>query len=213
MKMLFKSNLFGLGILFGLSFLLIAVTNKYILSAAFYNNSSAILSGIPGQDTTVYEMLQKWIYLTDFIYTLFKITLVALILYTALYLNDHTVKFGQILNVVIYCEFVFLIPAAIKIPWFIYKYPHGNLTDWHHTYILSALSLFDAISPDWSYPLQTLNVFEVVYWFLLAYGISRAACLDFDRSLLMVVVSYLPGLVIWVSVIAFCTIIMFPNYG
>jgi len=213
MKMLFKSNFFGLGVLLGLSFLLIGLTNKYILSVDFYNNSGDILSGIPGQDASVYNALQKWVYISEALYELFKLIVVTLILHTALYLNDQPVSFGRLLKVVIFSEYIFLIPAALKIPWFLYKYPNGTILNWHHTYILSALSLFDTLPADWYYPVQTLNVFEVCYWFLLAYGIFRITKLDFDRSLRIVVISYLPALLIWVSIVAFCTLAIFPNNG
>lgn len=213
MRTLFRSNNFGLGVLLGLSFILIYITNKYILSVGFYNNSGDILSGTPGQDSVVYAALQKWIYLSQAVYEVVKILIVSLILYTALYLNDQPVAFGRLLNVVIYCEYIFLIPAAIKIPWFLYYYPNGSITDWHHTYILSALTLTGDVPADWYYPLQTLNLFEVAYWFLLAYGISKITRLDFDHSLRTVIVGYIPALIIWVATVSFFTLIVFPTNG
>lgn len=213
MKMLLKSNLFGLGVLLGLSFILIYITDKYILSLDFYNNSGDIFSGLPNQEAAVYDALQKWIYFSDAIYTIFKILVITLILHTALYLSDELIPFGRILNIVIYAEYVFLIPAAIKIPWFLSHYPNGNIMDWHRTYILSAISIFNNAAPDWYYPLQTFNVFEIIYWFLLAYGLSRVSRLDFGSSLEKVLISYVPALVIWVAAISFCTLAMFPNNG
>ena len=213
MKKLFKSNLLGLGTLIGLSFLLIYITGKYILSISFYNNSGDIFSGFPDQNAAVFDALKKWIYITDVLYIVVKITIIALILYTALFLNDQNVPFSSVLNVVIYCDYIFLIPAAIKVPWFLHMYPRGTILDWHKTYVLSALSLFDNTPADWYYPLQTLNVFEIAYWFLLAYGISKITRLDFDRSLKTVVISYVPALIIWVATICFCTLTMFPSHG
>ena len=37
-------------------------------------------------------------------------------------------------------------------------------------------------SADWYYPLQTLNIFELTYWFLLAFGIYKVTKLDFGGS-------------------------------
>jgi hypothetical protein len=213
MKTLFKSNLWGLGLLIGLSFLLIYITGKYILSVGFYNNSGDIFSGLPDQNTAVFDALQRWIYITEVLYTVVKVNVITLILYTALFLSDQKVSYNRVLNIVIYCEYVFLIPAAIKIPWFLDKYPNGTVSDWHKTYIFSALSLFEDVPADWYYPLQTLNIFEVLYWFLLAYGISKITALDFDNSLRTVLVSYLPALMIWIATVCFCTLTLFPTYG
>lgn len=213
MKTLFKSNLGGLGILTGLSFLLIYITGKYILSISFYNNSGDIFSGLPDQDATVFDALQKWIYITDVLYIVVKVNIIAMILYTALFLSDQNISFDRVLNIVIKCEYIFLVPAAIKIPWFLHEYPNGTINDWHKTYVLSALSLFDNVPADWYYPLQTLNVFEISYWFLLAYGLTKITKLNFDSALQTILVSYLPALIIWVATVCFCTLTMFPSHG
>lgn len=213
MKTILKSNFFGSGLLLAVSFLLIYITNKCILSVGFYNNSGDIFSGVPGQDTNVYDALQKWIYVSDIFYTLIKVFIITLILYTALFLKDQQVSFSRLLNVVIYAEYIFFIPAILKIIWFSYRYPNGTLADWHKTYLFSALSLFGDLPADWYYPLQTLNLFEVGYWFLLAYGISKITRLDFDRSLKTVVFSYVPALLVWVATVAFFTLVIFPSNG
>lgn len=211
MNSITKSNFISLGILLGLSFALISVTNHYILTINFFDNSDEFLAGNPAQENEVYESLQKYIYFSTAVYSLIKICVVALIIYTALYLADHPIKINQAIMVVISAEFTFLTPAVIKIFWFKYEYPHGTLSDWHKVYILSALSLFDGVSADWYYPLQTINVFEVAYWFVLAYGIQRITTLNFDQALKIIVLSYLPALVIWMAVIVFCTVMLFPG--
>lgn len=203
--------LIGLGALLGLSFLLISATNHYILTVGFFDNSGEYLSGIPSAENEVYESLQKYIYLSEAVFTFFKIGLIALVIYAALYLADHQVRYYKALEVVIFSEFVFLIPAAIKIIWFKAAYPHGTLADWHKIYILSALSFFDGVSANWFYPLQTLNMFEIAYWFLLALGIKRITRLDFDQSLRVVLLSYVPGLFVWVATVTFLTVMTFPG--
>lgn len=211
MNSITKSNFIRLGIYFGLSFAIISVTNHYILTINFFDNSGEFLAGNPSQESEVYRDLQKYIYLSTLIYTLFKVSMIALILYTALYLAEHQIEFVSAFNIAITAEFIFLVPAVIKIFWFRYEYPAGTLSEWHKVYILSALSLFDNVSADWYFPLQTLNLFEIAYWFLLAYGIHKITPLNFDSSLRVVVFSYLPALFIWIVFIAYCTVMIFPN--
>lgn len=56
------------------------------------------------------------------------------------------------------------------------------------------------------YPLQTLNVFELVYWLLLAKGVSEALNRDFTRSFELVMASYGSALVLWIVTVMFLTV-------
>jgi hypothetical protein len=85
------------------------------------------------------------------------------------------------------------------------------LLDWHRFYVLSAITVFGSAPADWFYALQTLNMFEIGYWFLLAYGISRITEMNFDRSLRIVVFSYVPALFLWLAVVTFCCLMLFPG--
>ena len=213
MKSIVKSNIFGLIGLLSTTFILIYITNHYILTISFYESNGDPVAGIPDQESQVYENLQKWIYLSSVIYLLIKLFLIALILYTALYLSEHPIQFNKIFNVVLIAEFIFFIPAIAKILWFHYQYPAGTLTDWHKVYIFSALSLFEFAPADWSYALQTLNAFEVGYWFLLAFGIYKVSGMNYDQCLRIVVLAYLPTLFISVATVTFFILMMFPNTG
>ncbi|MDB5114928.1 MAG: hypothetical protein JWQ79_420 [Mucilaginibacter sp.] len=213
MKLLLKNGWLSLALLLSLTTLLIYLTGHYILTLGFYVSNGDPLSGIPGQDERVYEMMQKWIYLSSVLYLLLKVGVISLILHTALYLQDKDISIHKIFKVTILAEYIFLIPAAIKILTFHYTFPTGTLLEWHKYYIFSAISIFNEAPVDWSYALQTLNAFEIGYWFLLAYGVSRITDLNFDRSLHIVVTSYVPALIVWIAVITFFTLVVFPTTG
>lgn len=213
MNFIKKSNLISLGAVLGLTLAIVSTSNRVILTRSFFDESGHALSAIPGQDMLLYAGMQKWIYVLTGLYLLFKIGLVTLILYTALYILDHLAAFSLILHVVTLSEVVFLISASLKIWLFHIYYPHGSLLDWHRFYILSALSIFETAPADWSYPLQTMNAFEVSYWLLLAYGIAKITGLHYWRAFKIIAISYLPALFIWMVVVSFCAIMYFPNYG
>ncbi|MFC0513125.1 hypothetical protein ACFFGT_02900 [Mucilaginibacter angelicae] len=213
MKLLYKYGMLSLTLLLLLTFLLIYLTDHYILTAGFYENNGDPLSGIPGQDLSIYQALQKWVYFSSVVYLLMKISVIALIIHTALFMHNEEVSFRSVLKITILAEFIFLIPAAIKILSFHYTFEHGNLLDWHRYYILSALSLFNNAPADWFYALQTFNLFEVAYWFLLALGISKISELNYDESLKLVALSYIPGLLVWIAAVTFFSLILFPATG
>ena len=213
MKILLKNGIAQLLLLVSLTFTLIYLTGEYVLTPGLYANSGDPLSGMPGQEAGVLGLLEKWIYISSAVYLLIKLGLITLILHSALYLNNQIVPLHRIFKITVMAEFIFLIPAAIKSATFSYTYPNGTLLDWHQYYILSALTYFKSVPVAWYYALQTLNVFEVIYWFLLALGIKNITALNDDFSIKIVMVSYLPCLLVWITAVTFITILIYPSSG
>ena len=211
MNSLFKKNSFRLFALFFLTYALLFVTDRYLLNAAFFQGIGDPLSGLPDKEAGIYDNLQKWVYVCEGGYLMIKLLLISFILYTALYLLEHPIHFEKIFGVVVDAEFIFLLPAAIKILWFHFYGNHFTLDQWHKFYPLSALSLLPSAPADMTYLLQTLNVFEVVYWFILGYGICKITGLVYDRALRVVVISYLPCLLVWIAIVSFCVVMVYPD--
>lgn len=207
---IWNNYLINLIVLIILSCFLVFLADKYILTSVFFTRNGQYLSGIPEQELKVYDMIQKWIYFSAGTYLLVRIVIITLILYTALYLSEVSVSFKKVLRTVILAEYIFLVPAIIKFFHFYLKGSIFTLEEWNLYYPLSAMQLVGTVPADWHYSLQTLNLFEVLYWFLLAAGIHQIACLSYDESLKLVVRSYLPSLLIWVALLTFLTVIYFP---
>ena len=117
------------------------------------------------------------------------------------------VKFRDILTVVLIAEFVFVIAGF-------YKFFNFYLIDTDYTletlqtyYPLSLINFKEAISTEkWlAYPLQLCNLFELMYWGVLAWGIWELADkkISYQRSLGYVALTYGIGLLFWVGVVCF----------
>ena len=117
------------------------------------------------------------------------------------------VKFRDILTVVLIAEFVFIIAGF-------YKFFNFYLIDTDYTletlqtyYPLSLINYKEAISTEkWlAYPLQLANIFEIMYWGVLAWGIWQLADkkISYQRSLGYVALTYGIGLLFWVGVVCF----------
>jgi len=213
MNSLLKHGKLSTGLLLSLTFLLIYLTDRYVLTAAFYEANGNPFFSVSGSSTHIYEALQKWVYLSAACYLLLKVCTIAMIIHAALYLQDKDVSYSSIFNVVVAAELIFIIPAALKLILFNYTVPNGNLLDWHRFSILSVLSMVGDAPANWYYALKTLNVFEVGYWFLLAYGVSRATDHSYDGALRIVVCSYVPALLVWIASSTFISLMMFPATG
>lgn len=193
--------------------LLIYLTDNYFLTPQFFDRNGQLPFQLHGDSYRIFSNLQQWGYLYEGLYILLKITATSIVLGAGLYFAKITASFRKVFSVVTLAEGVFILYGAAKLAWF-YFYKHdATLLEWHQTYLLSVLSLFPQAPADWYYPLQTLNAFEVFYWFMLAYGISKIAPLNFDNSLKVVVRSYVPALVIWVACALFASLLMYPAQG
>ena len=117
------------------------------------------------------------------------------------------VKFRDILTIVLMAEFVFVIAGF-------YKFFNFYLIDTDYTletlqtyYPLSLINFKEAISTEkWlAYPLQLCNLFELIYWGILAWGIWQLADkkISYQRSLGYVALTYGIGLLFWVGVVCF----------
>jgi hypothetical protein len=106
-------------------------------------------------------------------------------------------------------EFIFLIPVIIKLFWFLFIKTNYSLSDFQYFSPLSALNMFqpNELEPWLLYPLQVLNVFEIFYWIILAYLLSKEIPeLDLNQAFTVVMSGYGTGLVIWVALVMFFTL-------
>lgn len=211
MKRYYTSPFLILFVLISATLVLIFVANKYILTVDFYERNGHPISGIPDTESLVYDHIKKAVYLYTVIYLVVKVFVISILLTTALYFFDIRVSFRELLRVVILCEFIFVIPAVVKIWWFWEDRNIVDLATWQNYYFLSASSIFPDVKPAFLLPMQTLNVFEVAYWFLLAGGIEKICSVRFGGALKIVGLSYIPGLFIWVSAVVYFTIVYYPQ--
>ena len=193
------------------SLTLIFLSNKYILTVNFYERNGQALSGIPDMQSLVYDQIKNLIYIYAFFYLVIKVLLIATLLATGLFFFDTAVSFRRLILLVIRCEFIFLIPAAVKLLWFWQERKIVDLVTWQNFYFLSAAMIIPDIKPALLLPLQTINAFEIAYWFLLAAGIAKVALISFDKALRIVCLSYIPALLIWITFLVYLTIVYFPG--
>ena len=139
---------------------------------------------------------------------LLKFALIALCLNVGTLLFDYKIPFPKLFRLAMMAETIFLIPILLKPLWFLLVQTSFTLDDFQYFYPLSLLNLFESgsVAPWWVYPLQLANVFEVVYWLLLAYGLHRLLRTHYDRALTLVLASYLPGLLLWITVVTFLSV-------
>jgi hypothetical protein len=130
---------------------------------------------------------------------LWKFTVIAFVVWIGCFMFGYRVTYGQCWGVVIGAEYIFLVPEILKILWFMFVKTDPTYNDISGFYPLSLMHFvdYDMIDKRWAYPLRALNVFEIVYWFLLVEGIQHYARKDKKYVWIIVACSYILIFFLW----------------
>ena len=117
------------------------------------------------------------------------------------------INYKDFLGLTLVAEFTFVIAGFYKFINFYWFETNYDLRDLQTYYPLSLLNFKDVISIEkWlAYPLQLSNIFEILYWGILAYGIWEYADkkISFPKSLGSVAATYGVGLLFWAGTVTF----------
>ncbi len=140
-----------------------------------------------------------------------KTHLVAAVLNIGTFFFEKKIAYKKLWSIVLKAEFVFVAVILIKTLW-IYAFTNGySIEDIQGFYPLSMLSIVgnESIEPWYAYPLQTINVFEIIYWIVLALLLDKTLKESkANTGFKIVASSYGPALLIWVVGIMFFTLNM-----
>lgn len=154
------------------------------------------------------DIQEKWQWLGYIILPillLLKTSVIAAILDAGCFFFNKEIKYKKLFNIVVKAEFVFLLVIIFKTAWFYFFQTSYNFEDLQYFYPLSALNIigYEGLQPWFIYPFQVLNLFELVYWFILAYLIGKELKENTDKGLSIVASSYGVSLLIWVVGVMF----------
>ena len=149
-------------------------------------------------------------YLLGPLVLIIKFSVVSLVIYIGVFLNDmqKEISLGKVFTVVIACEVVFVLASIIKLLWFIFFAGNYTLNDLSFFYPLSLINLFrqPEVASYWVYPLQTVNLFQLVYVVMLAAGLAKISSVKRDATDKIILITYVPAIFIWIVFIIFLTI-------
>jgi hypothetical protein len=147
----------------------------------------------------------EWIsYLISPIFLIIKSEITCVVIYIGIKLFELEITFKNCFKIVLLAEIIPLISSIAKTLYF-YIYPPRNLDVLQNFNPLGFSSFLkvDTIPKYFLYSIQQLNLFEVGYWMLLAYGIKSFGNVEFKKALKITSFSYGAGLAIWCILIVF----------
>ena len=130
-----------------------------------------------------------------------KFTALGFVLWMGCFLFGYRVTFSQCWGIVLIAEFVFLIPELMKIIWFLFIQSDPNFYEIQAFYPFSLMSLMDyqELPTRYAYPFKALNLFEPLYWLVLALGIQHFAKRGMKPAWIIVLSFYLPVFLMWLA--------------
>jgi hypothetical protein len=125
----------------------------------------------------VFKLLNGLQYLSIPLIYFLKFTCIAFTLWVGSFMFGYRIHYNKVWQIVMFAELIFLGAEGLKIFWFMFFQAEANIWDIKNFYPLSLMSFFDyeTINPKYAYPLKSLNLFELAYWFILIYGIYWTA--------------------------------------
>jgi len=197
--------------------LLILLVSQTILidEIVFFNTYSEQLTYELSMEIFSAMRSYSWIsYAITPILLLLKFSALSVLIYIGVFFSvlHKDITLGKIFKVVVVSEIVFVVASVIKMLWFILFAGNYTLDDMNFFYPLSLINLFSRseVASYWVYPLQTVNIFQVFYVLLLAFGLSRIGSvkkISVDRIVLS---TYVPAMAVWIAMILFLTIDTMP---
>lgn len=132
---------------------------------------------------------------------LLKFTFISFFIWVGCFGFGYKVTYSNCWHIALVSEIVFIVPELIKIFWFMFFETDPNFATVRSFYPLSMMNLFDfgAIDSKWHYPLKSLNVFEIAYWFLLVAGIYVKSQKEYNQSLIIGLFGYVIPFIFWLG--------------
>ena len=187
----------------------ILLIGLYIIISIIYNHAfvtetylSQLYEGILSK-TQILESLsfvKKWkwgIVLLNVVFIFIKIIFVATCLYLGLFFFNQNYPFKISFNIALKAEIIFVLYTIIRLLWIGFIYTPESIEEMQ-IMPLSLMHFFDPTKIEsWLvYPLNTINVFEVIYIWMLSSLVAVAIKTNFRKAFDLVFVSYGAGLLL-----------------
>lgn len=206
-----KSNILPLFLFYCIFYVVINIyaSNYIFFEEVYYRSFSDQLTGESIESFLNIQSQYAWVnYIFVPLIFFFRVLFVVICIGIGIAFSDLEFKFKTIFRAILLAEVVFLVAQII---YMINLSLHLNtltLEKAANYYPLTTLSYFgtENVVPWLRYPLQTINVFEVLYMAVIAWLLSKQWKEDFMESMALVVPSYGTGLILWLVFVTFITL-------
>lgn len=149
----------------------------------------------------MFKLISSLQYLTIPLIYLIKFTFIAFFLWVGCFGFGYKVTYSDCWHIVLVAEIIFIFPELIKVIWFMVFETDPNFGEVRAFYPFSLLNFFnfETVESKWHYPLKSLNLFEIIYWFLLVAGIYVKSHKIYRQSVIIGIFGYVLPFVFWLG--------------
>gem|GEM_PF-2782433 len=186
------------------------VLQHYVITDTFYiHNFSGKLS--VDQIQTILHFRHRWAWIG---YVFVPLSLFVKVGYAATAINVGLVLFNvdlgfkSIFRAALVGEAVFILASMVKLSGYLWWHPVHSVMALNMFYPLTLASVMDLNKvPQWFwYPLETINVYETTYCFVVAGYLAHLFKRDFKELLGDVIISYGSAIMLWMGVVVFLSL-------
>ncbi|MBX2941532.1 MAG: hypothetical protein KF860_04230 [Cyclobacteriaceae bacterium] len=187
-----------------LAFLLLCLLTFLLLytKKSFIESETAVFEFLQdrpeGSFLQIFTTLQ---YLTIPLVYMWKFTIISFVIWVGCFMFGYKISYSNCWSIALVSEFVFIIPEFIKIVWFMVIDTDPDYNTVLHFYPLAVINLFDVelLQKRFVYPLKALNLFEIIYWMALVYGVHTFAKKKITIAVYIVASSYILLFLLWLA--------------
>jgi len=145
---------------------------------------------------------------------LIRVFFTSIFLYIGIFFTNLKIEFSKLFKVALFADFIFVLSGFAKLIILIFFKEVSTLEDLQFT-PLSVMEFLDysKVDPLFIYPLSLINVFELLYFLVLAWllvgvikEVNEERSVNFGKSLKLVTASYGSGLLLWVVFVMFISL-------
>lgn len=187
---------------------------SYILTKQVFIETTGLVD-VYNSEQNVFGVLNNHLFWTTWLGVIIRVFLEILlvsgiIFFTCKVLN-YTVTFKKCITAIIFAHIIFLLQFFVE---FLFLKSDSSYLQTHTIENLSLFSIsyclkYLSVSYPWQldYLFQTINLFEFIYWFLMALFLSIVLNKTYKKGFKLIAISYIPILFIWLLSISFLIIL------
>lgn len=207
-----KSNILYFLLIMGVQIILEIISKEFLNLQHLYTISLSDTFTLKQIDKILdFQSKWQWVgYVLAPVLLFLKLSIIAAILDIGVFFYNKEIKYGKLFNIVVKAEYIFLLVIVVKTLWLYFVVKDYTFEEVQNFYPFSLLHLFGADGLDswYLYPLQSLNLFEIAYWLVLAYFLGKALSVKIESAFKIVLSSYGVAFFIWVVAIMFLVLNM-----
>ncbi|MEX2641689.1 MAG: hypothetical protein WD266_13450 [Balneolales bacterium] len=190
--------------------LLTFIADSLVFTDQFYHRSFSDQLNLNSIEALLEIRAKTWwlTYAMQPVIILIKATFVAVCISTGIILLDIPVDFRMVFKICLLSEGVFFMGQAVYVANLYHNLDSFTLDIIANFYPLSMLSYWgvENVATWLHYPLQIINIFELLFIICISWMLSLQWSLNFIESLNIVLPSYGTGLLLWLVLVTFLTL-------